>query len=66
MYLYYAMKFKFEIMLSLVFIMYVINLFLGKKANFKIAHAFHNKVLDTIADNFHQIGFGSQPNHLLN
>ena len=57
-YIYYAYKYKFEILFAIVFVLYIVNLTIGKRTNLMIATNFHHRVLENLASQFAQVGFG--------
>jgi hypothetical protein len=61
-YIFYARKYLPEICLSLVFLVYILNVFVGKNLNSKLAAMWLSEALPMLKDNFHHLGFGDQPN----
>jgi len=51
-YLYYGLKYKVEILLLAVVVLFIFNLFIGKNRNRKLAEAFHARTISTIKKNF--------------
>ena len=61
-YLYYANKYKIEIALAILAIVYMLNFFTGKNVNSKIAAMWLTEALPGLKDNFAHLGFGDEPN----
>jgi len=59
-YLWYANKYKIEAVLFGFALTFMFNFFLGKRVNFKLANAFHSRVIPTLNDNFAHLGFGQE------
>ena len=51
-YIYYFLKYKLELILVSCALLFIFNLFIGKKINRKLAEAFHIRCLDAIKKNF--------------
>lgn len=59
-YLYYSLKYKIEVVLGILFVLFVFNFFLGKRVNVSLARAFHARTLDCVNKNFAHLGFGQE------
>jgi len=65
-YIYYARKYliEIEICLSSIFIVYILNIFVGKKVNSKIVSMWLAEAKPLLEKNFHQLGFVGEESNL--
>lgn len=62
-YMYYARKYLVELCISSILIIYVLNIFVGKKVNSKIVSMWVAEAIPVLKKNFHHTGFGEEPNY---
>lgn len=61
-YIYYARKYLTEICLSLILVVYMLNFFVGKNVNSKIATMWLAECIPLLRQNFTHLGFGDESN----
>ena len=62
MYIFYARKYLTEMCLASIMLVYILNFFVGKGVNSKIATMWLTQALPVLRDNFAHLGFGNQTN----
>lgn len=62
MYIYYARKYLAEICLSSILLVYILNIFVGKKVNSKLVSMWIAEALPLLKENFFHLGFGEESN----
>lgn len=61
-YIYYARKYLVEICLALLVVVFILNFFVGKKVNTKIAAMWLSEAVPLLRNNFAHLGFGEDSN----
>ncbi len=61
-YIYYARKYMVELCLGSIFIVYILNIWVGSKVNSKVVSMWVAEAVPVIQKNFHHSGFGEESN----